>query len=726
MRTTRTVVAAAAMLALLAGGARTQEIRAFWADAFNEGARTRVEIDTLLQRLRTAHCNAIFAQMRKGGDAYYQSRYDPWASDDPGRVDALAYLVERAHALTPRIQVHAWLNTCAVGRTHGNPWHIAALHPEWLSLSDKGEDYDREATKVDPGNPDAADWTARVYLDVLRHYDVDGVHFDFVRYGGANWGYNPVSVARFNARHGRRGQPAAADPLWKQWRRDQVTAIVRKVYALGAVLKPRAAMSAATITWGAGPRDEADWNGKSAAMNRVFQDWRAWMREGILDLNCLMAYYSERRYPGWFRDWLNWSKDNQYGRWAVPGTGAWLNTIPDTLHQIAAVREPSARGNRAKGGVLLYSYAGTNAAPDGGERTYDPALYAALSTPSPAEPAPPFAAPAEAPVVPWKLRPRLGHLMGFVLTSASLDPIDGARVTVRGRGRARRLEADGTGFWAAIDLPPGRYQVDVEAPGYTRSSASAVVLAGTSVAVNRFLGSASTAMLDRVADAAMLPAGAPVRLRSALVVGGTDVFPGRLYVADDPALGPLLRVDLAAAPVVAFQPGDIVALQGLMGGEGGERAVIGAAARLVGMRAPWDERAGPLPAAGGANPCLASVEGRVVDSAPGLAILEVTEGARPGTRVEVVLVGRKLPGVEDVETALPAPPTGQYAHVTGLLTATPRAGGDPLLRLRPRVPEEVVYLPMPLAARVSGAARWLAVPALFGVIAWQRRRHAPR
>jgi uncharacterized lipoprotein YddW (UPF0748 family) len=42
---------------------------------------------------------------------------------------------------------------------------------------------------VDPGHPDAADWTFRVYLDVARHYDVDGIHFDFVRYGGANWGY---------------------------------------------------------------------------------------------------------------------------------------------------------------------------------------------------------------------------------------------------------------------------------------------------------------------------------------------------------------------------------------------------------------------------------------------------------------------------------------------------------------------------------------------------------
>src|SRR5207248_354985 len=160
--------------------------------------------------------------------------------------------------------------------------------------------HDGEASKIDPGNPDAADWTFRVYLDVARHYDVDGIHFDFVRYGSGEdgkgrWGYNPVSVARFNARHGRSGQPKWDDPLWMQWRRDQVTALVRKVYAMAVSLKPKIQVSAATISWGDGPHDtpemsaEEFWKTKSAAINRVFQDWRSWMKEGILDLNCLMS-----------------------------------------------------------------------------------------------------------------------------------------------------------------------------------------------------------------------------------------------------------------------------------------------------------------------------------------------------------------------------------------------------------------------------------------------------
>src|SRR5688500_5802133 len=110
----RTTFAVAVFL-LAVSPVRAQEIRAFWADGFAEGFKSPEQVETLIQRLQTANCNAIFAQMRKGGDANYLSRYEPWAKDNPNRFDALAYLIDKAHACKPRIQVHAWINTCAVG-----------------------------------------------------------------------------------------------------------------------------------------------------------------------------------------------------------------------------------------------------------------------------------------------------------------------------------------------------------------------------------------------------------------------------------------------------------------------------------------------------------------------------------------------------------------------------------------------------------------------------------
>src|SRR5690348_14899766 len=117
------------------------ELRAFWADGFNPGYKSPQEVDALLQRLHDAHCNAVFAQMRKRGDAYYQSHYEPWASDDPEHFDALAYLIQKAHAMNPPIAVHAWINTCAVGGGASNPFNIVHLHRDWLSLNPKGDNY---------------------------------------------------------------------------------------------------------------------------------------------------------------------------------------------------------------------------------------------------------------------------------------------------------------------------------------------------------------------------------------------------------------------------------------------------------------------------------------------------------------------------------------------------------------------------------------------------------
>src|SRR5438067_13154160 len=98
------------LLMLATPTAQAQELRAFWADGFSEGFKTPEQVDTLLRRLRAANCNAVFAQMRKGGDAYYLSRYEPWAAYDPQHFDALAYLIDKGHHGAPRIQVHAWIN----------------------------------------------------------------------------------------------------------------------------------------------------------------------------------------------------------------------------------------------------------------------------------------------------------------------------------------------------------------------------------------------------------------------------------------------------------------------------------------------------------------------------------------------------------------------------------------------------------------------------------------
>ncbi len=680
--------------------AGAQEIRAFWADGFAEGFKSPEQVDQLLGRLRKANCNAVFAQMRKSADAYYRSRYDVWASDNSQRFDALQYLIEKAHSGTPRIQVHAWLNTFAVGKDRGNPFHITRTHPEWISLSDKGATHDGEATKLDPGHPDAADYTFRIYLDVLRHYEVDGIHFDFVRYGGPNWGYNPASIERFNRRYGRTGDPDAADPAWKHWRRDQVTALVRKVYAMAAAVKPKAQVSAATITWQEGPRNLHEWETKSAAMNRVFQDWRSWMKEGILDLSCLMSYYNESKHPDWYRRWLDWAKDSQFGRYAALANGSWLNLIPDSLAQIAAIRSASAKGNRAKG-VMLYCYAATNKGPDGTEQRFNDAFYAALSTPSVFTRNPPFAKPATYPVMPWKENPKTGVVRGFVFGGNQLEPVDGVEVTIRGKGIRKTTRTDGTGFFAVLGLRPGEYAVGLEGLRGSKERVRVdsgrsvgIVLAGSGAAIHPIFRDIPT--LLGIGDFS------PVTISDLIVVGGTDTIPGRLLVTDSARSG-ILRVGLSENPTLAIQPGDEVIVRGRWEMTTGEPTLHDAQARLIGIQRDYDPQRKQL------APFLADKTGKVVEIVDGNFVLE------GGDRVEVVLGPRKGTGIEDPIGALAIPAVGSTVRVAGILTDYKGVNGA-VKRLHPRSANDLQVINSAAANMASVISMWAAIALAAGLL----------
>ncbi len=734
-----------------AQSAARPELRAFWADGFNDGYKTPEQVDLLLGRLHDAHCNAIFAQMRKGGDAYYASHYEPWANDDTGRFDALAYLIEHAHAMQPRIAVHAWINTCAVGKgMHQPQHHVAQLHPEYLSVNAKNNPDDNEAYKIDPGNPDAADWTFRIYLDVVRHYPVDGIHFDFVRYGRADWGYNPVSVARFQALYRNRSDiaripgsdlPIPKDPTWKQWRRDQVTALVRKVYAHAIALNPNVVVSAAVITWGDGPHQETDWYTKSAAMNRVYQDWRSWLQEGMIDLACPMTYFQAGSATQYQVNWSEWIKNHQYKRAATVAIGNWMNTIPDSLALMQIARSPSRKG-RLPYGIMLYSYAGTNASVQKSasgshkELQYQPEFYNALGQPAAASgpttvsagagdssaqgPAnsgtPPFPTDVPIPAMDWKTHPRTGIVKGFLLTPA-LDPIDGAEVTVEGHGRRWKGRTDGTGFYAAIALPAGDYRVSISAAGYAKQRRQTKILAGAVTTEAFTVGSASISMADSIAalegrspNSFRAAEGTPVRLQNLMVSLGSDTYPGNLYVLDPKGGG--VRVRLATIPPLPFQPGDIVSVVGLWRSIEGEPAIDASRVRLTDI-APSSAQPAAITPTGEALKTdtapigsLVQVKGTVTASSFGGFVLDES-----GTRIDVPSEGLKESGVEATKLDLTPPPVGTLVSVTGILGIAP--GGDakglPPLRILLRAGTDVRNLPL--------QSTWMRYPWALGLLA---------
>lgn len=312
--------------------------------AWTSGFLTPGEADETVRLAKEANLNALFIQVRKVGDAYYNSCYEPRASNITGAsdYDPLAYIIEKAHAAG--IEVHAWINTFRVWKSDGvptDPNHIVLLHPDWLTRTACGDRRADEGLYLDPGVPEVQDYTFNVFMDVVKNYDVDGIHFDYVRYPGPAFGYAPEAVVQFNQETSRAGTPANDDSLWQQWRRDQVTSLVRRIYKEAILIKPNIKITAATVPWG----DCADNFCKTAPYNRVYQDWRRWMEEGILDANIPMNYKDEgnAKNAREYRNWLSGFKRWRYDRHLYCGLD--FNQSPDmVIQQLKAAEKRGVEG----------------------------------------------------------------------------------------------------------------------------------------------------------------------------------------------------------------------------------------------------------------------------------------------------------------------------------------------------------------------------------------------
>lgn len=331
------------------------QFRALWVDAFHDGMKSPTQVEKLVADAHRGNLNALIVQVRKRGDAYFNQSDEPRATDiqGPREFDPLAYLIQLAHDSKPRIEVHAWLNTFFVGDTSSVFAHHRSL---WGNLSDTGT----KSGFFDPGVPEVLTYTHQVFMDVARHYDVDGLHMDYVRYPGGEWGYNPQAVTLYTLQTGATAKPAPDDEAWKAWRRGRVTAFVRDLHADLKNLKPNVKLSGALIAYGGGPASAADWP-LTSAYGSVFQDWYGWLANRYIDFGVPMNYDSawDSLEQAWFGRWLNFEKNSGFGSRILTGVGGFMNYPEDTLAQIRLALAPSPQGNRLLG-IAIYSYASTS------------------------------------------------------------------------------------------------------------------------------------------------------------------------------------------------------------------------------------------------------------------------------------------------------------------------------------------------------------------------------
>ncbi|CAN5792303.1 hypothetical protein BH24ACI3_BH24ACI3_03430 [soil metagenome] len=524
--------------------AQSAEHRAFWVDTFNTTINNHADVVNIVNRAKAANANMILAQVRRRGDAWYLNTTEPKPDFVPiaAGFDPLADLIVTAHA--EGIEVHAFVilgavwnknpnfaPSSALGRPtnpnhvfnrHGgydpatqrivpgpNNWLTRTLLPDGGGITFQGHRFGNDFW-LDFGHPDAAAYSVDVMMELVNNYNIDGLHLDRIRYpefsaagqtptNGTNIGYNQRSVERFQIKNNipvGSTPPATGNPAWSQWRRDQVSNLVRRIYLNAVNVKPNIKVSGALIAFGGAP---ANWSSAEANW-RVYQDWRSWTEEGILDIAIPMNYKNDATQQSLFDTWNTWIKNNQYNRTSMIGIGSYLNSVEGNLRQIRRSLAPSASGNTISG-VALYSMANTNAAvainpfsiPAGQStpvRSFAEFASALLTGKSvdglvnyedpAANPTAVFAQPVSVPTLPWKASPTKGHLMGFARRSDD-SVLDTAVVTITNldTGVTRTTATDGGGFYGSVDLIPGNYLVKAVLNSDTVYSCAAVVSAGS-------------------------------------------------------------------------------------------------------------------------------------------------------------------------------------------------------------------------------------------------------
>ena len=350
------------------------------AEGKNRTLDSAARIEALIAQARKAGITDIYAQVYRSGRAWFPTQF---ADDSPSRRagrDPLAYLLKLASAPRARpIRVHAWINSFALAKNKRAPilselGEDAVLKDQYgRSLLEyppsgkppwaKGFGLGTPGIFLDPAHPGVRHRLSLIAAELLRRYpSLSGIHLDFIRYPYAlpispgsrfsprlDFGYGKSSRARFRKETGRRApqggaKVARADfEAWDRWRREQVTEAVRDVRRTVDALRSGARLSAALLPW------------PERAYLSAFQDWRSWLREGILDKALVMNYSRDAKLASHIsRGAALLGKDvPNGGKYSIIiGLGVWIFSD----HPAGLWREWRDAREAGAAGVALFSY----------------------------------------------------------------------------------------------------------------------------------------------------------------------------------------------------------------------------------------------------------------------------------------------------------------------------------------------------------------------------------
>ncbi|HUH27920.1 glycoside hydrolase family 10 protein [Gelidibacter sp.] len=295
----------------------------------------------LLDFLKDHNYNAVIFQVRPQADAMYNSHLEPWSyflSGEVGKApepwyDPLSFWIDAAH--DRGLELHVWLNPYRSHHTTGgelSPKSLVQTHPEIMVSLKNGMWW------MDPSKTTTQDHSAAVVMDIVKRYDVDGVHFDdyFYPYASYNDGLDfpdAESYQNYLKSGGTQSIP--------EWRREAVNTFVKRIYTEIKAEKPEVKFGLSPFgIWRPGhPESIAGMD----QYNELYADAKLWLNKGWIDYFTPQLYWKINQAPQSFPVLLGWWKsENTLARHLWPGIslyhGGGDDNVDETINQIMITR----------------------------------------------------------------------------------------------------------------------------------------------------------------------------------------------------------------------------------------------------------------------------------------------------------------------------------------------------------------------------------------------------
>ncbi len=236
------------------------------------------KIRSAFQNAKSTGMNTITVQVRPCADAFYKSDYYPVSEYCFGvqgselKYDPLMIMVEQARKLGLRIE--AWVNPYRVSQNSDisklSDGNMAKIW--YMDNKKKSNVYINDKIYYNPASNDVKELIINGVKEIVQNYNVDAIHFDDYFYPTTNKKIDEKEYEEYTKKGGKL--------LLSQWRRDNVSDLIKKVYSAIKEINP-------SVEFGVSPQAKI-----SADKNTLYADVERWVtQEGFLDYICPQVYF---------------------------------------------------------------------------------------------------------------------------------------------------------------------------------------------------------------------------------------------------------------------------------------------------------------------------------------------------------------------------------------------------------------------------------------------------